>query len=82
MSTRAGTYVKEFVHGDCGCTSPSISSLLGGTRIDITELDCEVSSVEHEGNKTSILITPLYNNYIHTQFNRGIQAKDLSYLVT
>lgn len=41
MSTSAGTYVKEFVHGDCGRTSPSISSLLGGARIDITELDCE-----------------------------------------
>jgi hypothetical protein len=41
MSTSAGTYVKEFVHGDCGRTRPSISSLLGGARIDITELDCE-----------------------------------------
>ena len=41
MSTSAGTYVKEFVHGDCGRTSPSISSLLGGASIDITELDCE-----------------------------------------
>ncbi|KAL7456453.1 hypothetical protein ACHAWC_007958 [Mediolabrus comicus] len=40
MSTSAGTYVKEFVHGDCGRTYPSISSLLGG-RVDITELDCE-----------------------------------------
>ena len=40
MSTSAGTYVKEFVHGDCGRTYPSIASLLGG-RTDITELDCE-----------------------------------------
>lgn len=40
MSTSAGTYVKEFVHGDCGRTYPSISSLLGGS-VDITELDCE-----------------------------------------
>ena len=40
MATSAGTYVKEFCHGDCGRTQPSISSLLGG-RVDITELDCE-----------------------------------------
>eukprot|EP00571_Detonula_confervacea_P006798 CAMPEP_0172315742 /NCGR_PEP_ID=MMETSP1058-20130122/26139_1 /TAXON_ID=83371 /ORGANISM="Detonula confervacea, Strain CCMP 353" /LENGTH=758 /DNA_ID=CAMNT_0013029895 /DNA_START=91 /DNA_END=2367 /DNA_ORIENTATION=- len=40
MSTSAGTYVKEFVHGDCGRTHPNISSMLGG-RTDITELDCE-----------------------------------------
>ena len=40
MSTSAGTYVKEFVHGDCGRTYPSIGSMLGG-RTDITELDCE-----------------------------------------
>jgi hypothetical protein len=40
MSTSAGTYVKEFVHGDCGRTRPSIGAMLGG-RTDITELDCE-----------------------------------------
>ncbi|KAL9182934.1 hypothetical protein ACHAXT_004213 [Thalassiosira profunda] len=40
MSTSAGTYVKEFVHGDCGRTHPSVASMLGG-RTDITELDCE-----------------------------------------
>ncbi|KAL7511426.1 hypothetical protein ACHAXN_008385 [Cyclotella atomus] len=40
MSTSAGTYVKEFVHGDCGRTYPSIRSMMGG-RVDITELDCE-----------------------------------------
>ena len=40
MATSAGTYVKEFCHGDCGRTKPSISSLLKG-RVDITELDCQ-----------------------------------------
>jgi len=40
LSTSAGTYVKEFVHGDCGRTKPSISSLLG-SKTDIVELDCE-----------------------------------------
>lgn len=40
LSTDAGTYVKEFVHGDLGRTVPSICSLLG-CRTDILELDCE-----------------------------------------
>ena len=40
LSTEAGTYIKEFVHGDMGRTYPSIGSLIGG-RVDITELDCE-----------------------------------------
>lgn len=48
LSTDAGTYVKEFVHGDLGRTVPSVSSLLG-CKTDIVELDCEgiagVSSV-------------------------------------
>jgi len=40
LSTEAGTYVKEFVHGDLGRTVPSVSSLLGCST-DILELDCE-----------------------------------------
>ncbi|CAB9504213.1 Putative tRNA pseudouridine synthase Pus10 [Seminavis robusta] len=42
ISTDAGTYVKEFCHGDLGRTQPNVSSLLGGgSKIDILELDCE-----------------------------------------
>lgn len=40
ISTDAGTYVKEFVHGDLGRTKPSIGSILG-CKADILELDCE-----------------------------------------
>lgn len=40
LSTDAGTYVKEFVHGDLGRTKPSISTLLE-CKTDILELDCE-----------------------------------------
>jgi tRNA U54 and U55 pseudouridine synthase Pus10 len=40
LSTDAGTYVKEFVHGDLGRTVPSVSSLLG-CKTDIPILDCE-----------------------------------------
>lgn len=38
LETSAGTYVKEFVHGDRGRTRPSVASLLG-CRCDILQLD-------------------------------------------
>ena len=38
MLASAGTYIKEFVHGDLGRTSPSIGSLLG-SEADILQLD-------------------------------------------
>lgn len=38
LRTQAGTYIKEFVHGDMGRTSPSVASLLG-CDADILELD-------------------------------------------
>ena len=38
LCTSAGTYVKEFCHGDLGRTSPSISSILG-CQADILQLD-------------------------------------------
>jgi len=53
LSTSAGTYVKEFVHGDLGRTVPSVQSLLtlaltdgtglnlNGVKTDIVQLDCE-----------------------------------------
>lgn len=41
LTTQAGTYVKEFVHGDFGRTKPSLSDLLGGIPVDILELDVE-----------------------------------------
>ncbi|KAL5706280.1 tRNA pseudouridine(55) synthase [Ranunculus cassubicifolius] len=38
LCTQAGTYIKEFVHGDLGRTQPSIGSLLG-CRAEILQLD-------------------------------------------
>jgi tRNA pseudouridine synthase 10 len=38
MDTEAGTYIKEFVHGDLGRTSPSFASLTGAAA-DILDLD-------------------------------------------
>lgn len=41
MKTQAGTYVKEFVHGDLGRTKPNLRTLLDAD-VDILELDVEV----------------------------------------
>ncbi|KAE8674778.1 putative tRNA pseudouridine synthase Pus10-like isoform X2 [Hibiscus syriacus] len=38
LCTQAGTYIKEFVHGDLGRTQPSIGSILG-CRAEIMQLD-------------------------------------------
>ena len=38
LTTQAGTYVKEFVHGDFGRTSPNLGALLG-CAADIMQLD-------------------------------------------
>ena len=39
IEAQAGTYIKEFVHGDHGRTSPSLGDLLGGCEADILQLD-------------------------------------------
>ena len=39
--TQAGTYVKEFVHGDFGRTSPNMCTILN-CDVDIIALDVEV----------------------------------------
>ena len=41
LCTQAGTYVKEFVHGDFGRTSPNLCSILD-CDVDIIALDVEV----------------------------------------
>lgn len=45
LETQAGTYVKEFVHGDFGRTIPSLGTLLD-TPADILELDVESIELE------------------------------------
>jgi tRNA pseudouridine synthase 10 len=46
MTTQAGTYVKEFVHGDLGRTEPSLCTILN-KECDILELDVEVILIEY-----------------------------------
>ena len=45
LSTQAGTYVKEFVHGDFGRTQPNLRSILG-QEVDILTLDVQEVSLE------------------------------------
>lgn len=54
LETQAGTYVKEFVHGDLGRTFPSLSSIMSDF-MDILELD--VLSVELEWPVHAIINT-------------------------
>lgn len=48
LKTEAGTYIKEFVHGDFGRTQPNLSSLLGDCETDLMELDVLVSESSNE----------------------------------
>ncbi|KAJ2524009.1 hypothetical protein GGI11_001112 [Coemansia sp. RSA 2049] len=45
IESEAGAYIKEFVHGDLGRTSPSLTELTGHTA-DILELDVEGVSLD------------------------------------
>jgi tRNA pseudouridine synthase 10 len=51
LSTQAGTYVKEFVHGDLGRTKPNMASLLQ-TKTNILLLDCE--GIEMDSSSTIV----------------------------
>ncbi|KAK5985785.1 hypothetical protein GCK32_021643, partial [Trichostrongylus colubriformis] len=48
IETQAGTYVKEFVHGDFGRTRPSMADLLGVSDAEVDILDLDVEKVEFD----------------------------------
>ncbi len=49
VTTQAGTYVKEFVHGDFGRTIPNLREILKIPDLDIIALDVNVSqNFEHQ----------------------------------
>jgi inosine triphosphate pyrophosphatase len=60
--TSAGTYVKEFVHGDLGRTSPSVGSLLS-CKADIKQLD--VLGLGWELSELEKLLEPPHQQAIH-----------------
>ncbi|CAD6196686.1 unnamed protein product [Caenorhabditis auriculariae] len=47
VETQAGTYIKEFVHGDFGRTRPSLADLLGVEQGEVDILELDVEKVDH-----------------------------------
>ncbi|RKP37613.1 hypothetical protein BJ085DRAFT_40344 [Dimargaris cristalligena] len=51
LATVAGTYIKEFVHGDCARTTPSLATILGCTTdillLDVLTVDLEWPPSHH-----------------------------------
>ncbi len=67
LSTQAGTYVKEFVHGDFQRTRPSLRELLQ-REVDIVALDVEVGGKgKREGEEVVLILTtqPISLAYIY-----------------
>jgi tRNA pseudouridine synthase 10 len=48
LQTQAGTYVKEFIHGDFGRTRPSLAELVGLELGQVDILDLDVLNVDLE----------------------------------
>ncbi|KAI6172120.1 DNA topoisomerase [Aphelenchoides besseyi] len=65
VATQAGTYIKEFVHGDFGRTQPSLGTLMGlqANEVDILELDV----VAEKPILAESIAKLLSNNHCHTR---------------
>jgi len=60
LKTQAGTYIKEFVHGDFGRTKPNLGDLLN-TETDILQLDVESVDVDWPPRKEETTDQPKDN---------------------
>ncbi len=59
LTTQAGTYIKEFVHGDFGRTRPSLAELLDLESVEILDLDVEAVNLDWPpGEKAAALHVP------------------------
>lgn len=70
MLTEAGTYIKEFVHGDFGRTLPNLSSLLGDSDTDLMELDVTVS---YDGNFFTIVSWSVHSFLSESMFTNKVK---------
>ncbi len=59
LATQAGTYVKEFVHGDFQRTKPNVRTILECPDVDILALDVEVTANFTMSQKMSLIKTIL-----------------------
>ncbi|TRY78941.1 hypothetical protein TCAL_05003 [Tigriopus californicus] len=72
LSTQAGTYVKEFVHGDFDRTIPNLSSILE-TEVDILALDVENPSEQRNTDGVVPFFSPLMAG---TKWNQPISPNN------
>ena len=72
LTTQAGTYIKEFIHGDLGRTTPSISDIIG-KNCDILELDVIVS-VNFNLNSNFLLINFILFKAVNLDFPPEINS--------
>ncbi|KAK3093377.1 hypothetical protein FSP39_014750 [Pinctada imbricata] len=79
LSTQAGTYIKEFVHGDFGRTKPNMSEITG-TECDILELDVQpVNGGRSSAMKAVLVMTDgKSSNYPLTKSEADELRKNLS----
>ncbi|GFN95827.1 tRNA pseudouridine synthase pus10 [Plakobranchus ocellatus] len=82
LCTQAGTYIKEFVHGDFGRTTPNMSELLG-VECDIINLDVESVDVDWPpkidlDNKMTSLMLDEKNNHLHEGGSQECQDNEVS----
>mmetsp|Transcript_9144 Transcript_9144/g.13711 ORF Transcript_9144/g.13711 Transcript_9144/m.13711 type:complete len:95 (+) Transcript_9144:1490-1774(+) len=54
LTTEAGTYIKEFVHGDRGRTKPFLGDILD-CRTDISQLDVMMLLSLHDDDKKKLM---------------------------
>ncbi|XP_015783433.1 putative tRNA pseudouridine synthase Pus10 [Tetranychus urticae] len=58
LTTEAGTYIKEFVHGDFGRSTPNLAEIMGDCRTDIIELDVIAITMDWPKTKAIKSATP------------------------
>jgi len=56
LETQAGTYIKEFIHGDLGRTTPNFGALMG-CETDILQLDVLSVDLVWPEKKTNLAST-------------------------
>ena len=71
LQTSAGAYVKEWVHGDLGRTTPSVSSMLQ-TQADILQLDVSWLFDDFEGGGAIPPSEQRDDEYRHEMQSKGL----------
>ncbi|KAJ3111267.1 putative tRNA pseudouridine synthase Pus10 [Phlyctochytrium bullatum] len=84
LTTSAGTYVKEFVHGDGGRTVPSLKEMLGVDvaevlTLDVVDVDLDWPPAAHPSTTSTTSITSItsVNSFkVDTRLPKAVRGKD------